>query len=138
MINCPKCNELISEEHVMCPICRYEFSIQDIINIKKELSDRENKRFYYRKELREEAAKKRSRYFSAMMLSLFVPALVGLVLTLLTGSIIFVEILASLGLVCEIINVIVAQIKGVFRCPFCDGTLYRYYGSYCPHCGEKI
>ena len=138
MINCPKCNELIGEKHVICPICRYEFPVEDIINIKKMMSDRENKIYYHKKEIREEAAKKRVRYLAAMFIALFLPIIIGFVLYMITKNIRFIEIFSSLGLAAEVIVVIIGQIKGVYRCPFCDRTLMRYYGPYCHNCGEKL
>ena len=71
MINCPKCNEPIGEDLKVCPLCRYEFSEKDMADIRKELADKENKLFYYRKEIRENAAKKRTRYVCIMLLSLY-------------------------------------------------------------------
>jgi predicted amidophosphoribosyltransferase len=138
MINCPKCNEPIGEDLKVCPICRYEFSEKDMADIRKELADKENKLFYYRKEIRENAAKKRTRYVCIMLLSLFVPVILGCILTKITKNYGFISFLAPVGIISELVVMIVAMINGAFRCPFCDGILYRNHGRYCQNCGEKL
>ncbi len=138
MINCPKCNESLGDNVLICPFCRHEFTDEERLVISKaKLEEAQN---------RSAEEYKRGSDFSYLRLIWQLGTIAIAVLTILAFNILKFADLSQAALVVLIVgfalllieNVYFLLIKKANNCPHCGGYLSQSYGNKCQWCGGKI
>lgn len=138
MISCPKCNESLGDDIKLCPFCRYEFTVEDLLLIEKAKQE----------EAREQsrAESERTEKFDALRL-FFVIVSVGLGALILISSFILLSLeLEMASVVVSVCGMILLILFSVFmlifkkanNCPHCGRYLYQNWGTNCQWCGKRI
>ncbi|MBO4346537.1 MAG: hypothetical protein J5840_02735 [Lachnospiraceae bacterium] len=138
MKTCPKCNEMIGDNIKICPMCKHEFTMDENSEFVKEKEEREKAEYDHFEAIRAQRAKMRRILSIIAIASLVVGGISGAILTSITGDMLYVAVLTSAGIAVEIIVMIYGIVGGAFRCPYCEGLLYRNYGKHCMHCGKRL
>lgn len=138
MVFCPKCVGLIGEEFDTCPLCNYQLTEEDKVNIKRKKEAEEVRRCKEEQKFAEKRAKNRILFFILSMSFIFGSLAVAGIVTKITHNIAYFGIIAIVGMVLEAATIIAGIVSGAYRCPYCDAILFRNYGSHCASCGKKL
>ena len=137
MINCPGCDQLIGDNNTQCPLCKYEFTKQDLIDVEEKRRSRVRQQQKDDLELIRLSAKRRTQWVIMLFVSMVLSFVIGFGLAAITGNIKYGFITVGLLAVSIIGLVVFGLVSGWMTCPFCGGGLYRTFGVCCPHCGKK-
>jgi len=136
LVTCPHCSKKIGEGQSECPLCKAEFSKNDMMKMSAEKSDvfrNEQKEKFQRLQV---FRKKHKRFLVALLISyILMFACIPLTITLATTKLFILSFVPALALPVVLIAGIVT---GAARCPFCGAILMRQHGEYCSRCGERI
>ena len=137
IIKCPECDQLIGDNNTQCPLCKYEFTKQDLIAVEAQRRSKIRQQQKDELELINLSAKRRTQWIIMFIVSMVLSFLIGFGLVSITGNINYGFITVGLLAVTAIGFPIFGLVSGWMACPFCGGSLYRSYGVCCPHCGKK-
>ena len=135
---CPKCKEMIGDDLQICPMCKYQFTREEIERFKREKEEAEYGEAKQLEELRAKRARMRVIYFLVMMCSIFLPFAAGGAIASIAHNLNIFVIFSVAGIVLGLAVLITGILNGAFRCPYCDTVLFRNYGKYCSHCGKQL
>ena len=137
---CKKCGEILQMDYEQCPFCgtplAEECTPEEQAEIEEKRKQAHKKYEEERKAMLKTHVKYRKLATTFCIITLLCPFACYLVIPLgiPRAWIVFLIIF----IICFLLALYFACIKGGSRCPYCGTILGKHYGEYCRHCGKEL